>query len=138
MAEITLEQFTKSFFSLNPMGSSNEAFNAIYYCINNKQRSDGGEIEYYWLMDKYKEYITYWNNTFSKTEERFIPKDKKKKTIYEFIVEELYNNSFEIVLSFPDRDYFLFGEYTLRELKLKVEYWNKKLGDKIWKPKTTN
>ena len=139
MATINLEIFEKDFFILNPNGSSVEAWRQIVYTINEKTKPNGDKIEYSWLKEKYKDYIDYWDITFGSRDQKFVAGKDKKRNIYDYMTEELYNNSFEISLSFPDRDHFLFGDIeNIKSLKSKVDIWRKKLNDKIWNPKTTD
>lgn len=133
MAVINHDHFVKHFFILNPFGSSVEAWNQLRYIVDNSELNNNGEVDYYYLYNKYKEYIDYWNTTFGQRDDKYISKSDKKKSIYDFLIENKYNESFEIILNFPARDPYLFGEFSLKVLLQKINVFKNILEKRKWK-----
>jgi hypothetical protein len=142
MATLNLKSFTDGFFKLNPEGNPQSAFNYIAELldpINENKQLNGDPLTYSFLAAKYKEYIDWWNKKFGKQEEKFIPKKDKKRTIYDFLDERKYNESFEITIMFnDDRDPYLFGKDTIDDLLIKVGKFNQIIDKNIWKTQQEN
>ena len=64
---------------------------------------------------KYIDYFNKWMTENEGTEERFIAKEKKLVSIYEFIVTRKYHEEFNIIRK--GRDFYLFGDETHESLK---------------------
>lgn len=72
-----------------------------------------------WTAEKVgKRYIDYWNKWMIEnegTEEKYIPKEKKLVSIYDFIVKRMYMEEFNIQRK--GRDFYLFGNKSKEELR---------------------
>ena len=132
MASITLENFTNNFFQLNATGNPTECFSYIADLCRNGTKPDGSQITYEWLEEKYKEYFDYWNITFGSRDPKYISGKDKLMTIYDFMYNSKYKESFVIPLShFQDRDPYLFGNDDLKTLLAKVEVFTKQIKTKV-------
>lgn len=114
--KITEEQLDK-IFELNPLGDR-------YLCkydINNiigKIDTKGKPIDFNYLYNKYKEYIVYYNTRYGNTEERFVPKTDKLRTISQFIEQQMYIQEFRSGTKLDPRTSYIFGDIT----KIKEQY----------------
>lgn len=121
MASITIEYFTNGFFQLNAIGNPKECFSYIADLCKTGVKDDGSQITYEWLEEKYKEYLEYWNVTFGSRDQKYVGNKDKKMSIYDFLYNAKYKESFVIALNhFQDRDPYLFGDDDLKTLSLKV------------------
>ena len=113
---MTIEEFENGFWSKNPDGNLTETYNSILFHIDNFRDAKGESLTFEKIEKKYDEYLSYYITKFGQREEQYISKEDKKKSIHYFVTNTMYKNSFETSLFYPERDPYLFGKYSLKEL----------------------
>lgn len=104
---ITEEDFAKMFAGCE-VGNSNSSLFILRDKIEKGAKTfQGEEITLELIRDKYNKYCQYWQNKYAKSDPKYISAKDKKKTVYDFLMEAMYNNSYERE-ELP-RDYYLFG-----------------------------
>lgn len=120
--ETSFEEFKIELAGINASGNPNEAFSLIYQLTRQEENItyDNERLTYRIIMDKYKEYISWWNRKYANSDERYIPKDKKKHDLYDFLVTKKYNEMFVDITPNADRDPWLFGDDGIKNMHLRV------------------
>lgn len=124
---MTKEEFKEHFWSINPSGDFNATFNVLNFHVQNFPDTNGKSLTFEYIHNKYKEYFEYHSTKFKNVEEKYISKADKLKDIYSFIDGFMYNLEFNVIISFPERDEYLFGKHKLDNLYKKYEEFTKRI-----------
>lgn len=122
--KITQEELNK-IMELNPLGDPYLAKYDIDNIIG-KIDTKGKPIDFNYIYNKYKEYIIWYNTKYSGTEERYIPKTDKLRTISQFLEQQMYIQEFKTGTKLDARTNYIFGDIN----KVKEKY------EQIYKTKT--
>jgi hypothetical protein len=112
--EISIEEFTNKFFNLNPDGDLLYVYKLLSITFENikhenKYNPATGELyTFNDIVDKYEEYLAYWDAKFGDREEKYIKADDKKMNPEDFLRIEGFTKSYPIPKK--RRDYYLFGK----------------------------
>ena len=116
---ITEEDFSRIFAGCE-VGNANSALFILRDKVEKKAKTFQGEdITCELIRDKYNKYSQYWKNKYGKQDPKYLSSKDKKKTVYDFLVEGMYNNTYERE-DLP-RDYYLFGTMQKQELIAKTK-----------------
>jgi hypothetical protein len=116
---ITEEDFARVFAGCE-VGNSNSSLFILRDKIEKGAKTFQGElITLELIRDKYDEYCQYWKNKYAKSDPKYISSKDKKVTVYDFLMQAMYNNSYERE-ELP-RDYYLFGNTNKQELVVKIK-----------------
>lgn len=80
---------------------------------------DGTLITFELIVNKYTEYIKYWDAKYGEQDQKFISNKFKKANISTFLIKSMYNDTYEIKRK--KRDMYLFGQFKDQELLDKVK-----------------
>jgi hypothetical protein len=104
---ITEEEFGKVFAGVD-VGNANTCLFILRDKIEKGAKTFQNElITLELIRAKYDNYSKYWHSKYAKADPKYISSKDKKKTVYDFLMEGMYNNTFERE-ELP-RDYYLFG-----------------------------
>jgi hypothetical protein len=117
--KITPEEFAHKFQKFD-IGNSNSCL----FILNDKLEKGattfiGEPITIDLIYEKYSEYCLWWKGKFFKSDPKYIAAKDKKKSVYDFLMEGLYNNTYERE-ELP-RDLYLFGNTPKDELIQKTQ-----------------
>jgi hypothetical protein len=130
MSEITRELFIDDLFSINPEGDIDTTFQRLIFQIENVRLSNGDPVTYELVKQKYHDYIKLWTYKFGRKEkEGFLSTkdpDSKKKTLYDFLGEKLYEQVFQIPKTNLEREEYLFGKCNRKDMYDKSDEFKRK------------
>jgi len=92
---ITPKQFQDKFKKFST-GNSISALFILNDKIKNKKTTFTGElITINLIYNKYNDYCKWWNYKFGKIDSKYIAKQDRKMTLYDFLLSAGYNNTYE-------------------------------------------
>jgi hypothetical protein len=127
LIDIDIDHFEKDLWQQNPDGSLRETWDLIVWHVEQYTDAKDNPLTYDTIKKKYMEYLNWFNSRYGKTEERYIPKIDKRKTIHTFVTEEGYKREYNTATSYPERDPYLFGEFKINDLKNKLKIFKSKI-----------
>ncbi len=116
----TIDQFKSDIDEIYPDGDLNAAYKRLLYYIENISLSNGDPVTYDLILDKFERHIKQWKYRYGKKEaDGFLSAEaeKKRKNIYDFIGDTMYEHEFPIQRGSIERDVYLFGNIAVSELK---------------------
>lgn len=120
--------FRATFFNLNADGDFNEAYRLFilrYTDDQGKATPEGiGVISFKYLCIKYKQYLNWWESTYSDKDPKFIAKVERLSTPEGFFSDMLYNKIFKVTKQ--AREYYIFGTHTNETLRKKLRIFKTK------------
>ena len=120
------ETFEEKLWKLNETGDFSMTLKMVNIILGLKYKDRNGSlIDIEFLVNRYKEYITWWENKFGDKDPRFIRNADNLKPIYDFLGDNMYQSEWK---SPPKiRDSYLFGNKSIDELKASLEKFKKSL-----------
>ena len=116
----SLEEFTDDCFAINPEGDPGPTYQRLIFQIENVKLTNGDPVTYDLVKQKYHDYIKLWTYKYGRKEkEGFLSTkdpDSKKKTLYDFLGEKLYEQVFQIPKTNLEREEYLFGKTNRKEM----------------------
>jgi hypothetical protein len=124
---LTKERFNKELFSLNGEGDPEAVYKYLVSQFIEKtiKTFDGTPITFDLIVQKYKEYLSWWNVKFGDSDPKYVAKVDKIKSIDVFLIKSMYNQSFTIPRK--KRDFYLKGNHTLKYLRERLKVFNSKV-----------
>lgn len=113
---MTIDEFENGFWKKNPNGLLKATYELILFHIDKFKDYRGDDLTFESIERKYDEYLSFYISKFGQREEQYIGEKNKKKTIYDFVTEQMYKQFFDASTFFPERDPYLFGTDSLKEL----------------------
>ena len=105
---ITEQEFSDMFQGIEMGDSTNALYLLRSKTEDNAVTFDGASITPELIRERYEKYDIYWKHKFSKTDQKYINKADRKKTLYDFLLDRMYNNTYKI--EEHPRDMYLFGD----------------------------
>lgn len=107
ITKITPEEFANCFRDID-VGNANSALFIINDKLEKQAKSFTGDlITPLFIKDKYDEYSRWWKGKFGKNDPKYVSAKDKKMTLYDFLMQGGYNNSY--TREDQPRDSYLFG-----------------------------
>jgi len=125
----TFEQFKGDIDEIYPDGDLQAAYKRLLYYMENITLSNGSPLSYDLIIDKFERHIRQWKYKYSKKEaDGYLSAEaeKKRKNIYDFIGDTMYEHEFPIQRGSVERDGYLFGNIALSELKRQLDIYLQK------------
>ena len=105
---ITEEQFILAFQEYD-IGNAQSALFILKDKIEKGIKSfNGTPITILFIKEKYDAYNKWWLGKFGKSDPKYLNAKDKKKSVYDFLVDGSYNNTY--TREEQPRDYYLFGK----------------------------
>ena len=106
--KITEQEFISA-FSEYDIGNAQSSL----FILNDKiekgaKAFNGTPISLLFIKEKYEAYCKWWLGKFGKKDPTYLNAKEKKKTLYDFLVDASYNNTY--TREEQPRDYYLFGK----------------------------
>ena len=124
-----IEKFKDDVREIYADGDLTAAYKRLVYYLNNITLSDGEPLTYKLIIDKFDAHIKQWNYLYKRKETAgylSAEAEKKRKNIYDFLGDTMYENEFPIQRGTTERDSYLFGNIAIKELKRQLDiYLNK-------------
>ena len=106
--EITKLEFSEA-FSLYEMGNADSCLIILNDKIKKQAKTfDGVDVNLENCRERYAKYIQWWKSKYGKNDHKYVAKVNQKATVYDFLLNGLYNNSY--VIEEQPRDNYLFGD----------------------------
>jgi len=124
------DKFVEDLEVIHGEGDLQKAYHDMLSVVElNISTKRGERITYSFLLAKFKEMWTKWNDLYKAAEEkeggRYLPKKARdeKKNFEQFLSERLYEQSFKTIKGSPQRNAYLFGPTPIKELKKQLDGW---------------
>lgn len=112
--ELNRQNFIDDLFAINPEGDIDGTLQRLTFQIENVRLTNGDPVTYDLVKQKYHDYIRQWTYKYGRKEkEGFLSSkdpDSKKRTLYEFLGDKMYEKIFEIPKGNLEREDYLFGK----------------------------
>ena len=101
---------------LNPLGDKG----VLKYTMGTKcgKYYENELIDAKYLINKYRQYLLWWQNKYGDQEEKWIRAPDKLKTCCEFLDAQMHLQIFEVTTKLDNRTIYMFGDIE----KIKLEY----------------
>lgn len=125
----SFNEFENGLWQKNPDGDIRSTYDTILFHIEHYYDERNENVTYEKIETRYEEYLNWYNSKYSGVEERYIPKDDRKKAILKFVQDEMYKKTFNSSNFFQERDPYLFGSEGLLSLKRKHEQFKTRVNN---------
>ena len=123
----SIDDFEQGLWQRNPDGDIRSTYDVIVFHIEHYYDEKELNVTYDKIESRYIEYLNWFNSKYSGVEERFIPKDERKRSILKFVQDDYYKRTFNSANFFQERDPYLFGEEGLSSLRRKHDKFKQKV-----------
>jgi hypothetical protein len=120
MSELIKESDFAEAFTGFDIGNSTSALYILRDKIAKETKTfDGQLITLDLIKQLYSKYNKYWIHKYGKNDPKYVSKTEKRKTVYDFLMEGMYNNTYKIEEA--PRDSYLFGNMDRQEMIQKTK-----------------
>ncbi len=117
--DITQDEFNR-LWDLNPEGNYNYAYSITQNVLAKDPLDNKGiPVDINYIIEKYSKYLEAWDSQWESVEPRFIPKEKQRKSIQDFMALYMYMSEFKIHKK--PNDSYLFGDLEKEELQMQLD-----------------
>lgn len=108
-------------WKLHPSGEKERTFELYSAIIEQKVYTFDGEfVDNKYLATCLKKYLEYWDYTFGKRDKKYIGTKDQKVTLQFWLASSMWEQEY-IIDTNTRRDRYIFGDYTIAELKEKIK-----------------
>jgi len=121
--------FREEVKKIYPEGDLVKSYERIkWYIEHEKVCSDGTPLNYRLIMDKFANHIRSWNNQYGDRDAKYRGKDadEKRKTLWDFVGMRWYEREFVITVGNSERSRYLFGNFSVANLKKELDEFNRR------------
>ncbi|HNX01646.1 MAG TPA: hypothetical protein PKK33_09795 [Candidatus Cloacimonadota bacterium] len=114
------KRFEAELWPLNTQGDYEDTLEKVEFIISmNYTDHFKNKVTFEYILDKYRKYMGWWENTIGVKGPQWIKESERLKSIFDFLDERLFFQSFELPRRI--RDLYIFGTESFESLNIKLK-----------------